>query len=315
LRHSQTRKHTRSFKRQLQKLVLWFWILPGLFAISTNASELKTETIAAFDRYIAATEARMDEEVRLHQFLVMDRLPDVQRKEAYDQLQRGQAYIEELQTQQDHRPIHIPNGLIHHWAGVMFIPNGTLSETDAVLQDYENEPSIYNPEIRRSKLIERRGNRSKIYLQFYNKSIITVVLDAYFDVIETHIGSTRLQSASRSTRIVEVVNPGSPNEHERTDGNDHGYMWRLYSYWRIEEKGGGVYIQNESITLTRTVPVMLAWLINPLTKSIPREVLLDMLTDTKKAVLKAKTTSKQRGLSQRDARLRESPQEIAMPSL
>ena len=315
MRHSETRNRTPSFQKQLQKLVLLFWILPGLFAISTSATELKPETTAAFERYIAATEARMNEEVRLHQFLVMDRLPDVQRKEAYDQLQRGQAYIEELQTQQDHRPIHIPNGLTHHWAGVMFIPNCTLLGTIAVLQDYENEPTIYNPEIRRSKLIERTGNRSKIYLQFYNKSLITVVLDAYFDVIETPLGSTQLQSASRSTRIVEVVNPGSPNEHERTDGSDHGYMWRLYSYWRIEEKDGGVYIQNESITLTRTVPVLLAWLINPLTKSIPREVLLDMLTDTKKAVLKARTTSKQRGLSQGDAALSESPQGIAMPSL
>jgi hypothetical protein len=205
--------------------------------------------------------------------------------------------------------------MIHHWAGVMFIPKAMLSETIAVLQDYENEPSIYNPEIRRSKLIERRGNRSKIYLQFYNKSIVTVVLDAYFDVVETYIGSTQAQSASRSTRIVEVVNPNSPDEHERTDGNDHGYMWRLYSYWRIEEKGGGVYIQNESITLSRTVPVMLAWLINPLTKSIPREVLHDMLTDTKKAVLKAMTTSRQLGLSQRDATLIESPQGVAMPNL
>ena len=136
-----------------------------------------------------------------------------------------------------------------------------------------HEPEIYKPEIRRAKLIERNGNESKIYLQFYNKSIVTVVLNAYFDVIETQIGSTRIQSASRSTRIVEVENPGSPDEHERTDGNDHGYMWRLNSYWRIEEKDGGVYVQNESITLTRTVPALLAWLINPLTKSIPRDVL------------------------------------------
>ena len=315
MRHSETRKHTQSFKRQVQKWVLLFLIFPGLFAISTGASELKPETIAAFERYIAATEARMDEDVRLHQFLVIDRLPDLQRKGAYDHLQHGQAYIEELQTNQDHHPIHIPNGMIHHWAGVIFIPNAALPETNAVLQDYENEPSIYNPEIRRSQLIERQGNRSKIYLQFYNKSIVTVVLDAYFDVIETHLGSTQAQSASRSTRVVEVVNPGSPNEHQRTDENDHGYMWRLNSYWRIEEKGGGVYIQNESITLTRTVPVMLGWLINPLTKSIPREVLLDMLTDTKRAVLKAKTTSRQRGLTQGEAALRESRQGIAKPNL
>ena len=79
----------------------------------------------------------MDEDVRLNQFLVIDRLPDLQRKEAYDQLQRGQAYIEELHTKQDDHPIHIPNGLVHHWVGVIFIPKATLSETLAVLNDYE----------------------------------------------------------------------------------------------------------------------------------------------------------------------------------
>lgn len=100
-----------------------------------------------------------------------------------------------------------------------------------------------------------------------------------------------MESASRSTRIVEVADPGEPNEHERSDGVDHGYMWRLCSYWRIEQKDGGVYVENESITLTRSVPVLLAWLINPLTKSIPHDVLLHTLTNTQDAVVKSEATT------------------------
>jgi hypothetical protein len=267
-------------------------ILPGLCGISARAAQLKPETAAAFERYVAATEARMDDDVRLNQFLVVDRLPVPQRKEAYDQLQHGQLHIEELHTQEGDHPIRIPSGMVHHWVGVIFIPNATLSETDAVLHDYDNEAIIYKPEIRRAKLIERHGNVSKIYLQFYSKSLITVVLNAYFDVTETQLGSARIQSASHSTRIAEVVNPGDTDEHERTDGNNHGYMWRLCSYWRLEEKDGGVYVENESITLTRTVPVMLAWLVNPLTKSIPRDVLMHTLTDTQKAVTNSRATTK-----------------------
>ncbi len=268
-------------------------ILPAMAGTSARAAQAKPETLTAFEHYIEVAEARMEDDVRLHRFLVVDRLPDVQRKAAYDQLHRGQIYIEELQDRDGLRPIRIPNGLIHHWVGTIFIPKATLSETNAVLQDYDSEPDIYKPDIRRSKLIEQNGNQSKIYLQFYSKSIVTVVLNAYFDVTETQIGSTRMQSASRSTRIAEVENPGSPSEHERADGNDRGYMWRLNSYWRIEEKDGGVYVENESITLTRTVPVLLAWLINPLTKSIPRDVLVDTLTNTRNAVLKAETPSNQ----------------------
>lgn len=291
MRRSPTRESLHLFPGQLKRLVLVFGILSGPLAPAAPAVELKPETVAAFDRYIAATEARMSQDTASDHFLVIDRLPEAQRKEAYDQLQHGQPYIEELQTEADGRPIHIPSGLIHHWVGVIFIPKGTLPDVNAVLQDIQNEPSIYKPEIRKARLIGHEGNESKVYLQFYNKSIITVVLNAYFDVVETQLGSSRAQSVSRSTRIAEVMDAGTPNEHERADGGDHGYMWRMRSYWRIEEKDGGVYVQNESITLTRTVPAMLAWLINPLTKSIPREVLLDMLNDTQKAVVKSHSLS------------------------
>jgi len=291
LRRLLTRKHTHHFTAQLQKLALAFLILAGFAGPPALAAQLKPETAAAFQHYVAATEARMDDDARLNQFLAIDHLPDLQRKEAYDQLQHGQLYIEEVRTQEDHHPIRIPSGLVHHWVGVIFISKATLSETDAVLHDYDNEASIYNPQIRRAKLIEQNGNTSKIYLQFYSKSIITVVLNAYFDVTEKQIGSARIQSISHSTRIAEVMNPGGPDEQERPEGSDHGYMWRLCSYWRIEEKDGGVYVENESITLTRTVPVMLAWLINPLTKSIPRDVLIHTLTDTQKAVTNSRSTS------------------------
>jgi hypothetical protein len=313
LKRSQTRNLARQFTRQLPKLVLVFLVLPGLTWSAAPAAELKPETVAAFDHYVAVTEARMGDDIRLNQFLVMDHLPDLQRKEAYDQIRQGQVYIEELHTQEGHHPIHIPSGLIHHWVGVIFIPKATVSETYAVLRDYNDEPEIYKPDIRRAKLIEQDGNQSKVYLQFYSKTIATVVLNAYFDVVETQIGRTRMQSASRSTRVAEVVNWGTPDEHERTDGNDHGYMWRLYSYWRIEEKDGGVYIENESITLTRTVPPLLAWLINPLTKSIPRDVLLHTLTNTQKAVMKNRTQAEKEGLSHGSPASRESIQKSAIP--
>jgi hypothetical protein len=203
-----------------------------------------------------------------------------------------------LHTQEGHHPIRIPSGLIHHWVGVHFIPKATLFETNAVLQDYDDEPEIYKPDIRRAKLIEQNGYESKIYLQFYSKTIVTVVLNAYFDVVETRLGSSRIQSASRSTRVAEVEGWESPAEHERTGNEDHGYMWRLNSYWRIEEKDGGVYVENESITLTRTVPTLLAWLINPLTKSIPHDVLVHTLTNTRDAVVKVEALPKQDALSQ-----------------
>jgi hypothetical protein len=286
LRYSPAHLRMNRFTTLVRNSFIFLLFTSWLYGTNAWANELKPETSAAFDRYARVTETQRDQETRDGHFLAVDGLPDAQRREAYDQLQHGQVFIQELHILEDHLPIRIPGGMIHHWSGLIFIPKATVSEVNAVLQDYQNEASIYQPEIRKANLIEQHGNKSRILLQMYTKSIITVVLDGYFEVIETPIGNTRMESASRSTRIAEVVNPGAPDEHESAEGDDHGYMWRLNSYWRLEEKDGGVYVQNESITLTRSVPVLLAWLINPLTKSIPRDVIIHMLTDTQKAVSK-----------------------------
>jgi hypothetical protein len=291
-KRSVTDHSARNRKNLLQLAALLSWILPGLFGTPAHATDLKPETVAAFDRYIAATEAQMGEDTRLNRFLIVDRLSDSERKDAYDQLQHGQVYIQEMDTREEHRPIPIPGGLIHHWAGVIFIRKATLAEANAVLHDYDNEPNIYKPDVHRAKLIHRNGDESKLFEQFYSKSIVTVVLNVYFDVVETQLGSTRIQSVSRSTRIAEVLDPGEPTERERTDGKDHGYVWRLNSYWRLEEKDGGVYVENESISLSRTVPVMFSWIITPLTRSIPHDVMLRTLTNTRNAVLAPGTASK-----------------------
>ncbi len=273
-------------------------IIAGLPA---HASNLKPETAAAFDRYIAATEAQMDNDARVHRFLIVDRLQDPEKQKAYEQLRRGDAFVQELHTQQDNSPISVPGGVIHHWAGVMFIPKAALGDATAVLNDYAHQPEIYKPDVRVAKLLEQHGNESKIFEQFYSKSIVTVVLNVDFDVVQTQLGSARSRSVSRATRIVEVEDFGTPSERERTDGKDHGYMWRLSSYWRIEEKDGGVYVQNETVSLSRTVPTMLAWIINPLTKSIPRELLLRLLDDTRTAVMKRRGPVEPSGQS-RDSR-------------
>ncbi|MBZ5617066.1 MAG: hypothetical protein LAO23_23975, partial [Acidobacteriia bacterium] len=69
----------------------------------------------------------------------------------------------------------------------------------------------------------------------------------------------------------------------------HGYLWRLYSYWRFEEKDGGVYVQLESIGLSRAVPAIIGWLVNPLLRSIPRGTISSLLGATRAAVANLRT--------------------------
>jgi len=253
----------------------------------SRAAELKQKTVEVFDHYIRATEARMAEELRQgNSFLWVDRLPEPRRHMLYAQLRAGQIAIEHLGTLEEGKPIKVPSGLIHHWAGVIFIPGATLQQALAVVQDYNNHQSTYGPDVRRSKLLRRDGNNFKVYLQLYRKTIVTVVLNAEFEARYTPIDAARVYSQSYSTRIAEVEDPDEPGERERPVGNDHGYLWRLYSYWRFLERDEGVYVQLESIALSRSVPAVFAWLVNPLLRKLPRETLSSLLTSTRAAVTK-----------------------------
>jgi len=63
---------------------------------------------------------------------------------------------------------------------------------------------------------------------------------------------------------------GTPEEQEKTPGNDNGFMWRLETCGEMEERDGGVYVQNEAVSLTRDIPGVLAWMIEPFLTSIPK---------------------------------------------
>lgn len=277
--------------RQIAALLLVVWIAAGLLVPPAEGSELKAATLAAFDRYIRATEARMEDDLREGHFFFVDRLPDNHRRAIGAQLLQGMVEIQRLQTLEEGRTIPIHSGMIHHWVGLIFVPNATLPQVRAVLEDYDEHEKFYKPEIRRSKLLERNGNESKTYLQLYKKSLITVVLNANFDITDTQFTSTRAASKSYSTRIAEVANLGKPDEHELPVGMDHGYMWRLYTYWRIEEKGSGVYLQVEVVALTRKFPLLLGWLINPLIENIPRSTISSLLINTRRAIVERNATT------------------------
>jgi hypothetical protein len=261
----------------------------ALWSIPVRATELKPETVAAFNLYVHTTEARIAQDLQDGHFLVIDDLPDRDRHEAYAQLRQGRIYIRHISVERkEAKSINIPHGLIHHWLGLVFIPEVTLAQTLAELQDYADQPDKYSPTVRQAKILEHNGNEFKNYRQYYYKKLVTVVLNAEFDDVYETLDASWATIQSYSTRIAEVADLEQPSEHELPVGDDHGYVWRYYNYCHIEEKDGGVYLQVESVVLSRTVPAALAWLVNPLIQSIPRRVLTDLLSQTRKAVLNRK---------------------------
>ncbi len=266
-------------------VVLLLGIIPAPAAGGPAPVKLKPRTLEAFERYAGLTEARNAEELRRGTaFLWVDGLAPAEREAAYAALRRGQVRIERLETRENGRAIACPDGIVHHWVGVIYIPGATLEETLRLLQDYDHHSAYYRPDVQRSNILERQGNDFKVYMRFLRKKGITVVLNTEHEIHYFPLEATRAHSRSRATRIAEVEDHGRPEEREKPVDDGGGYLWRMETWWRFLERDGGTYVQCETVTLTRDIPTGLGWLIRPFLSGIPRETLTKTLTDTRAAL-------------------------------
>jgi len=246
---------------------------------------LKSATVEAFDRYVRLTDARNDAELGHGSSLLrVDDLADAQRTEAHAELKGGQVWIQRLQTRDGGATIHCPDGMIHHWVGVVFVPGARVRDVLAVLEDYDRHAVYYAPDVERSKIESRDGDHFRVFLRFRRHKVITVVLNTEHDVRYFHDSDARAHSRSSAVRISQVENPGKSDEREKAPGEDDGFLWRMETWWRMIEGDGGVYVQSEVVSLTRDIPTGLGWLIAPFVTSVPRESLTFTLQATRKAV-------------------------------
>jgi hypothetical protein len=237
--------------------------------------EMKAETLLAYTTHIAAAEAAVEARLR-------GEAPFLEGcAERIAQLRKGTIIVE---LSFGNRPLHVPDGLIHDWIGVMCIPGTTVEKTLALLQNYDNHKNIYQPEVIGSRLIGREGNDFQIYLRLRKKKIITVILDTDHDVHYFSVNSMRWACYSRTTRISEVEDAGKPTEKVWPPDTGYGFLWRLHSYWQFEESEDCTYIECRAISLTRDVPRALAWIIEPIILKLPRESLKATLEATRRAL-------------------------------
>jgi hypothetical protein len=186
-------------------------------------------------------------------------------------------------------PIHVPDGLIHDWVGAAFIPGSTLAATLSLIQNYDNHKNIYKPEVIDSRLLRHEGNDFQILLRLRKKKVVTVILDTFHDVRYSEISPTRSTCRSHSTSIREIEHAGTAKEVALAPDAGHGYMWRLNSYWNIEERDAGVWLECRAISLSRDIPKGLAWIIEPIIRKLPRESLIRTLQGTRQALVLEKT--------------------------
>jgi len=249
---------------------------------------LKSETHVAFDRYVKLVESRNEAELKRNTGLLwIDELPETQRADAYAGLKRGEVKMRKLEIIDNQKPIECPGGMIHHWVGLVFIPEAKVEDVLGVLEDYDKHSVYYAPDVERSKIESRSGaDRFRVFLRFRRHKVITVVLNTEHEVQYFHDAPGKAHSRSSAVRIAEVENPGKSDEREKAPGDDGGFMWRMETWWRMEERDGGVYVQSEVASLTRDIPTGLGWMIRPFVTGIPKESLTFTLEATRRAVEK-----------------------------
>jgi hypothetical protein len=265
---------------RLKTTVVHCLIICGLSYVGVAQQKQTTE---AFDRYIAAAEKRvMEARGKTDSFLRTDALSAPQRTQVMARLRQGEVIIEK----QGETPSEISGGLIHDWVGTVFIPKVTVAQVLALIEDYDHSNQHYAPDVMKSQMVSHNGDDFQVFMRLHKHKVVTVVLDTDYNVHYGRLDATHQFSFSRSTRVSEVADPGTTNEHTLAAGHDHGFMWRLNSYWAFEQVDDGVLVECEAISLTRGIPAGLGWMIGPFVNSIPRESLQFTLGATRKALVK-----------------------------
>jgi hypothetical protein len=245
---------------------------------SAQAANLKPEIVKQFNDYIREVEARLAPRFQGEHFLW-----SVQSANARDQVAAGLIAVEPAKNK---GLIEIHDGMIQDWQGAVFIKGAKLDQVLRVVQDYPNHAKYYSPEVMTSKVVSHVADHWLVVMRtLKSKLFLSDVLETENDITFAHVDTTKVYATAKSRRIQEVADSGKDNEHLLPEGRDRGLLWRLYGYWFYEERDGGVYVECESVTLTRDVPFGMGALVAPIIHNLPGESLRSGLEHTRQAVL------------------------------
>ena len=255
-----------------------------LAEVRTAAATLTAETLRAWEAYVAATEQRIADELSAlaqpgsarffaQDFVVPVRGASPERVRAL----KGELPASEMRTpDRSGQPFAVPGGTIVHWRGTVFVPGMTL---DRVLfrAQHPSERGPFPPDVLALRVRDRAQDALTLYIKMTRQKIVTVTYNTEHAVTYRRHGPTRASSRSVATRIAEIEQTAG-GERERPQTDDHGFLWRLNSYWRYEAVSGGVLVEMESLSLSRGIPFgtgVIAWpLVNRIAgESIERTLL------------------------------------------
>lgn len=252
---------------------------------TARAATLQPKTAKAWENYVRLTEERIQNELESPAgFLVQDFLPADEAEVYRHKLLSGDICIMKMKTlaQGGNKP-RIPAGMVHHWMGSIFIPGVELDELLSWIQRYSDHDEYFK-EVESSELLSQEGDTFKIFMRLKRDKIVKLRYNTEHNVAFEPYGPFQVFSKSATTRIAQLDNPDTVEEREKPVGKDSGFLWRLNSYWRYKQVDGGVFVENETLSLSRGIPAAIRWLVAHYLDSIPREFMQNTLGSLREGV-------------------------------
>jgi putative flippase GtrA len=272
---------TRLVQRRLSSRVLLLILVCILIGAPAASAGPAASAVAGWHGYEAQIDARYGaaSSVASDRFFVLDRagLAPGWR----DAIRNG------VETMIKLEPPPIADGKIHHWIGAIFVPGVTVNALVDRLEQNAGRESQNYADVLASRLLERTGDRLRVFMKLRRTNLITVQYNTEHTVEYRRLTAERATARSVATKIAELADAGTQSEHEKSADDDNGFLWRLNAYWRYLGVPGGVIVECESVSLSRPVPMLLRPVANPIVDRIAGDSLSRTLL-TLKSVLMAK---------------------------
>ena len=243
--------------------------------------EPTSANVSAFNSYSKTVEFRLSQQHRSADAFLAYSAPDP--KSVDTRLRQGELILERLTPSAG---ADLSGAMLHHWRGTAFAPGVKAADFERLVRDFNSYPQHFTPQVLQAKVLTQSGDHMQAWMRLRQRHVIAVVLDTTYDITFGELDVQHGYSTSKSTRISEIESSGTTAERTLNTSQEHGFLWRQNTYWSYEERDGGLYLQIESVSLTRSIPSGLGWAIRPYVESIPREALEFTLRSTCNALRK-----------------------------
>ena len=220
-----------------------------------SLEKLQPATLEAFNRYIANYEKNGDARFRASRAFLIDSQSQSKRRA----FESGAPIVELLRGE------NIAGGHIHHLYGAVHVKGITTEQVRAAMEDYSKYSTYYKPDVAESRgEAIPGGSPSDQHFRVAMKLVqSTLWLDVAFETTyDTHylkLDDHSFETASRSSSIREYKDAHNPSLGTYEEGNDHGFLWRIYTWWHARDRDGGTDLEITNISLTRAVPFGFGW--------------------------------------------------------